>query len=208
MVKRAVLSSLMLLGLASTSVPIAAAPAHNIAPLAKVSASVNTENASHAVDGGVPAAGSRDDAGQTWVIKTADLPASLTFTWDKPQPIRTVAYYGRTTWGFECFKDYEVYLDDTTTPAAKGAFRQGHGPQLIELPEGSRAAKLTLKILSANGGNPGASEVQVFTAPPEPKDLLCRFTDLSLDYRYAYYPSHNLVRIHLPSRPPTPPPGI
>ena len=201
MVKRAVLSSLMLLGLVSTSVPIAAAPAHNIAPLAEVSASVNTENAPRATDGGVPAAGSRDDAEQTWVIKTADLPASLTFTWNKPQPVRTVAYYGRTTWGFECFKDYEVYLDDTTTPAAKGAFRQGHGPQLIELPEGSRAAKLTLKILSANGGNPGASEVQIFTAPPTPKDLLFPFTDYSFDFRYAYYPSHNLLRVLAPTPP-------
>ncbi|MBM4019617.1 MAG: hypothetical protein FJ288_15070, partial [Planctomycetes bacterium] len=193
--------SVILLGLVSAFGLAAAEPARNLAPLAKVSASVKTENAARVVDGGVPAAGSRDDGGQTWVVKRADLPASLTFTWDKPQPIRTVAYYGRTTWGFECFKDYEVYLDDATTPAAKGAFRQGHGPQLVELPEGRRAAKLTLKILSANGGNPGASEVQVFTAPPEPKNLLCRFTDLSLDYRYAYYPSHNLVRIHLPTPP-------
>ena len=179
----------------------AAEQAHDIAPQATVTASVKSDYASRACDGRAPAAGSRNDFNQTWVIQKDDLPASLTFTWDEPQPVRTVVYYGRTTWGFECFKDYEIYLDDAAEPVAKGAFRQGHGPQLVELPEGSRASKLTLKILSANGGNPGASEVQVFTAPPEQKDLLCRFTDYSFDFRYAYYPSHNLLRALAPTPP-------
>ncbi len=178
-----------------------AAEAGNIAPKATVTASVKSDYAARSVDGGVPAAGSRNDFDQTWVISKNNLPASLIFTWDKSQPFRTLVYYGRSTWGFECFKDYEIYLDDATTPAAKGTFRQGHGPQLVDLPEGTRAAKLTLKILSANGGNPGASEVQIFTAPPAQKDLLCRFTDYSFDFRYAYYPSHNLLRVLAPKPP-------
>jgi hypothetical protein len=109
---------LLLLGVVSALRLAAAEPARNVAPLATVTASVKPDNAPRAVDGKVPAAGSRDDAGQTWVVGKADLPASLLFTWEKPQPIRTLVYYGRTTWGFECFKDYEVYLDAATTPAA------------------------------------------------------------------------------------------
>lgn len=198
---RVVTCGLILCGVAAASDSAAAEPARNLAPLATVTASVKSESAPRAVDGGVPAAGSRDDAEQTWVIRSADLPVSLLFTWDKPQPVRTVVYYGRSTWGFECFKDYEVYLDAATTPVARGAFRQGHGPQFVELPAGSQASKLTLKILSANGGNPGASEVQVFTAPPEQKDLLCRFADFSFDFRYAYYPSHHLLRVLAPTPP-------
>ncbi|MBF0244404.1 MAG: hypothetical protein HQL31_03935, partial [Planctomycetes bacterium] len=188
-----------ILALAST-VQAAETP-QNIAPQATVTASVKSAYATRAVDGGVPAAGSRNEFDQTWVISKADLPATLVLTWDKPQPVRTLAYYGRTTWGFEYFKDYEVYFDDAAQPVAKGAFRQGHGPQLVELPAGSRAARLTLKILSANGGNPGASEVQVFTAPPEQKDLLCRFTHYSFDFRHAYYPSHSLLRVLAPTPP-------
>jgi hypothetical protein len=179
----------------------AAASVRNIAPQSSITASARSENAPRVVDGGVPAAGSRDSANQIWDFKKTELPATLVFDWGQPQPVRTVAYYGKTSWGFECFSDYEIWLDDATTPVAKGAFRQGHGPQLVELPEGSRATKLTLKILSASGGNPGASEVQVFTAPPAQKDLICRFTDYSFDFRYAYYPSHNLMRVLAPTPP-------
>ncbi len=191
---------LLALTVATHSVAAAETP-QNVAPRATVTASAKSENAPRAVDGGVPAAGSRDSANQIWDVKKTDLPATLVFSWDNPQPVRTLVYYGKTSWRFECFNEYEVYLDDATTPVVKGAFRQGHGPQLVEFPEGSQASKLALKILSASGGNPGASEVQVFSTPPEQKDLLCRFTDYSFDFRYAYYPSHNLLRVLAPTPP-------
>jgi hypothetical protein len=178
-----------------------AEPAPNIAPLATVTASARSETAPRAVDGGVPAAGSRDSANQIWDVKKADLPASLVFAWEKPQAVRTLVYYGKTSWGLDCFKDYEVYLDDAPEAVVTGAFQQGHGPQRVDLPVGSRAARLTLKLLSSEGGNPGASEVQVFGAPPEQSDMLCRFTVYSFDFRYAYYPSHNLVRVLAPTPP-------
>jgi len=93
--------------------------------------------------------------------------------------------------GLEVFKDYALYLDDAKAPAIEGTFRNGHGPQPITLPAPARARSVRLEFRFDHKGDwPGAAE-----------DLLCRFTNLSLDYRYAYYPSHDLVRIHLPKPP-------
>ena len=37
-------------------------------------------------------------------------------------------YYGRTAWFLsECFKDYEVYINDSSQPAAKGTLAMAHG---------------------------------------------------------------------------------
>jgi hypothetical protein len=190
----------MMIAIVAVTVGVGQA-AENIAPLAKVSATVNNENARRAVDGKVPAAGSRDDSDQTWVIKKTALPASLTFSWDERQPVSTIVYYGRTTWGFECFDNYEIYIDDAGEPVAKGTLKQGHGPQLITLPQGTRITKLTLKFLTAKGNSPGASEIQIFDTAPADDDLLCRFSDFSFDFRYAYYPSHNLIRVLAPEPP-------
>ncbi len=109
------------------------ASAGNIASQATVSASANPDSAPAVVDGQVPAAGSRDDAGQSWVLgsASAELPATLTFSWERDTPLSTLAYYGRTTWGFHHFENYEIYLDDATDPVVKGTFRKGHGPQLV-----------------------------------------------------------------------------
>lgn len=174
----------------------------NLAPRAEITASAAADAAAKVADGLVPAAGSRDDRGSVWMVNEAKLPASLVFTWKEPVTVSTVVYYGRTTWGFEVFKNYAIYLDDAETPVVEGAFGNGHGPQPVTLPTPTRARKLRLEFRSTHGGvDPGAAEVQIFAKPPAQEDLLCRFTDLSLDYRYAYYPSHNLVRIHLPTPP-------
>jgi hypothetical protein len=195
---------LLVVAVALCAGPAFAAENPNLAPRAAITASHEARPGAAAAvaDGLVPAAGSRDDRRSVWMVDAKDLPASLVFTWPEPVTVSTVVYYGRTTWGFEVFKDYAVYLDDAATPVVEGVFRNGHGPQPVTLPAPARARKLRLEFRSHHaGGSPGAAEVQIFAQPPAQKDLLGHFTDLSLDYRYAYYPSHNLVRIHLPKPP-------
>jgi len=176
----------------------------NLAVRAEISASRESYPGAAATvaDGIVPAIGSRDDRRSVWMVGKDDLPAALVFDWPEPVTVSTLVYYGRTTWGFHVFQDYAVYLDDAAEPAVEGAFRNGHGPQLVNLPAPVRARKLRLEFRSHHAGNnPGAAELQIFSRPPAREELLSRFSDLSLDYRYAYYPSHNLVRIHLPTPP-------
>ena len=178
----------------------------NLAANAVTTASPESGTAAAAADGFVPEAGGRDDRGSVWTVSKDDLPTSLVFTWQTPATVSTVVYYGRTSWGFEVFKDYAIFIDDAPAPVAEGAFRNGHGPQPITLPAPVKARKLRLEFRSRHQapglpGNPGVAEVQIFAAPPTQADLLCRFTDLSLDFRYAYYPSHDLIRIHLPNPP-------
>jgi len=183
--------------------PMFAAENPNLALRAEITASANPGTAAAAADGLVPALGSRDERGRAWMGSDKEFPASLVFTWKEPVTVSTVVYYGRTPWwGFQVFKDYAVYLDDDEKPVVEGAFRNGHGPQPVALPASTRVSKLRLEFRSQHGGEPGATEVQIFSKPPAQEDLLGHFTDLSRDYRYAYYPSHNLVRIHLP-KPPT-----
>jgi len=183
--------------------PAFAAENPNLAARAEISASRESfpGAAATVADGIVPAMASRDDR-SVWMVSKDDLPASLVFEWKEPVTVSTLVYYGRTTLGFEVFQDYAVYLDDAAEPAVEGAFRNGHGPQLVNLAAPVRTRKLRLEFRSHHAGNnPGAAEVQIFSEPPAREELLSRFTDLSLDYRYAYYPSHNLVRIHLPAPP-------
>lgn len=182
--------------------PLCAAKNPNLAPRAAITASVESAKAAGVTDGLVPAVCSRDERKSVWRVKPEALPAALVFTWPEPVTVSTVVYYGRTTWGFEVFKDYALYIDDAAIPVVEGAFRNGHGPQSVTLPAPTRARTLRLEFRSRHAGDrPGAAEVQIFAEPPAPEQLLCRFTNLSLDYRYAYYPSHNLVRIHLPKPP-------
>jgi hypothetical protein len=183
--------------------PAFAAENPNLAPRAEITASVAAGAAAKVADGLLPAAGNRDDGRSVWCIKEAkELPASLVFTWKAPVTVSTVVYYGRSrTWGFQLFKDYAVYLDDAEKPAVEGTFRNGHGPQPVTLPAPVQVRKLRLEFRSQHGGEPGATEVQIFSKPPAQEDLLGHFTDLSRDFRYAYYPSHNLVRIYLPQPP-------
>ena len=48
----------------------------------------------------------------------------LVFEWEKPVTVQEVVYYGRTAWLLnECFKEYEVYIDDGANPVAKGELK-------------------------------------------------------------------------------------
>jgi len=174
----------------------------NLAPRAEITASAAAGAAAKVADGLLPGPGNRDDGRSVWCIQEKELPASLVFTWKEPVTVSTVVYYGRSrAWGFQVFKDYAVYLDDAAKPVAEGTFRAGHGPQPVTLPAPAQVRKLRLEFRSQHGGEPGATEVQIFAKPPSQEELLGHFTDLSRDFRYAYYPSHNLVRIHLPKPP-------
>ena len=158
--------------------PALAAAAENLARRAAVTASAEFNEdyrAKYAVDGVVPCAGGHADAGRAWCVRKGKSGDAATFTLQWPAPIeaREVVYWGRTAWFLEeCWKDYEVYLDDARRPAAKGTFQKRHGPQRVALGGKVRLAKMVLKFLNSYGGpNPGASEIQVFADPPSERQL-------------------------------------
>lgn len=141
----------------------------NLARTAQAAAT-SEHNASYlakfAIDGRIPPPGSAaQDLSAAWCVlkaKTGDA-ADFTLTWTEPVRVAEIVYFGRTSWFMqECFKDYEVYLDDAERPAAKGAFAMLHGPQRIAVGPAS-ARKITIKFLNSHGGlNPGAAEIMVF----------------------------------------------
>lgn len=118
-----------------------------------------------------------DDAGRAWAVRgsVAGDRGELVFRWEAPVPVAEVVYYGRTSWALEeCWKDYELWLDDDPAPAASGAFKRGAGPQRICIDPRS-VTRLRLRFLSSHGGaNPGAAEVQVLDTPA-PAGFLPRF---------------------------------
>lgn len=181
----------------------------NVAPRATVTASSEHSPkyaAACVADDTFPVASSKQDERQAWAANGATHPdgVKLTFAWPAPTPIATLVYYARSAWGVDLgFKDYEIYLDDAATPVATGAFKRGRGPQVVNLPQPAHARRLVLKLLSsyATSGSPGADEVQIFTEPPPAALLAGTFSSLEQDIRYAYYPSHGVVRFAVPAAP-------
>ncbi len=158
--------------------PLAAAMPENLA--SKATASATSEHnelylAKFATDGKIPAAGSTAaDRGTAWCVlkdKSGDQ-AEFTLEWPKPVEAAEIIYWGRTAWFVnECWKDYEVYLDDADKPIAKGTFKMLHGPQRVKFAK-TATKKIRLKFLNSHGGfNPGALEIQVFAASPTQRDL-------------------------------------
>ena len=149
----------------------------NLAMKAKVSAS-SEYNGNHlakwAVDGKVPDLECKADERQAWcVVGSKGMHGEFTLSWPKPVEVAQIVYFGRTGQVIqECFKDYEVYLDNATKPAAKGVFEMRHGPQRVVVPK-SKVKKVRIKFLSAYPGapNPGASEIAVFGSAPSDKQL-------------------------------------
>jgi len=72
----------------------------------------------------------------------------------------------------ECFKDYEVYLDDDEKPAVRGTLEHRRGPQRIDFPK-RQVGKIRIEFLSShpNSPNPGAAEIAVFAEPVTEKQL-------------------------------------
>ncbi|NQU22577.1 MAG: hypothetical protein HQ567_14965, partial [Candidatus Nealsonbacteria bacterium] len=165
-------SILAIVGLAVHETIAAEIAPTNLALTAKATASDEYSAdylAKFAVDGKVPGLLSGNDLRAAWVVRGGATKFQDTFTlsWDKPVEIGEIVYFGRTAMiAEECFKDYEVYLDDQPQPAARGTFEMRHGPQRIRVAK-TRASKVTLKFLSAHTSqyNPGASEIAVFASP-------------------------------------------
>ncbi len=155
-----------------------AAPPENLAPKATTWAtSEHSEKylSKFAVDGKIPPAGSSSaDLSAAWCVfkPVSGDRADFTFEWPEPTEVEEIIYFGRTAWFMnECWKDYEVYLDDSEAPVAKGSFKMIHGPQRIKFAK-TRAKKITVKFLNSFGGpNPGAAEMMVFANSPSKKEL-------------------------------------
>ncbi|SVD65946.1 uncharacterized protein METZ01_LOCUS418800, partial [marine metagenome] len=158
----------------STGYAVDAAP-KNLARDAKISAtSERTEQklvATSVADGRIAPQGSgmleflpEDKPAQSWAVngEEAKGKGELRFQWKQPVEVDQIVYFGRTPWLVqECFKDYEIYLNDDKDPVVKGTFEMKHGPQRVRFPRNS-IRRLTIRFLNSYGGpNPGAAEVLV-----------------------------------------------
>jgi len=155
------------------------APPENLALKAKAAATSSYSRSYApplAIDGKIPPPMSKADVGKAWAVQgnTHRNGAEFSLEWPEPVTIAEVVYYGRTAWEWaENFKDYQLLIDGK--PAAKGTLKPGHGPQRIRLAKPVLATRLTLKFTGSYGGsNPGASEIQVYSASPSDK-LLGKF---------------------------------
>jgi hypothetical protein len=144
----------------------------NLAPQAKVSASSAFNDAYRpemAISGVVPSEFQQD---QDWAVK-ATQKGWFKLSWDKPVEAAQIIYYARMTSPLlECFKDYEVYLNDGEKPVVTGTFQHRRGAQMIELPK-QKVASIRIEFLSSHpdSPNPGAAEVAVYDRPVSAKLL-------------------------------------
>ena len=139
----------------------------NHAPKAQVSANSEYSElylARFAVDGVIPSGGT--DAAHTWCVQNeiAKHYGEFILEWTEPIEIAEIDYWGRTAFFIsECWKDYQVFLDDHAEPVIAGTFEMKYGPQPILIPK-QKVKKLKLVFLNSYGGpNPGATEIQVFS---------------------------------------------
>jgi hypothetical protein len=151
----------------------------NLAPDAEITASSEFSaqyQAKFAADGVVPLPMGQADAGKAWCVNGAEdnTSAEICFYWPEPVTVRELICYARTGWFMnECWKDFTVYCLEQAEPLKTGTLEMEHGPQRIRLPEPVRTRKLILKFTSSHGGgNPGASEIQIFSRPPSEAVLM------------------------------------
>ena len=144
----------------------------NYARTAKVSASgwySKDYVPENAVNGVIMPPLCHDDLGRAWCVRGDETGNTGEFTleWDTPVEACEVVYFGRTTWYLEeCFREYEVYLNDAAEPAAAGVFEKKHGAQRVPFPK-QAVRKIRIRFLSAYDGamNAGATEIMVFGVP-------------------------------------------
>jgi len=191
------LACVVLIGTWSVSRPATAAEPENLALRATATAT-SEHNSSYlakfAIDGKIPPRGSQGaDLGTAWCVLKARSGdhADFTLRWKEPVQAAEIVYVGRTAWFMEeCWKDYEVYLDEAKTPAAKGTLQMTDAPQRISFLK-TRLSRITIKFLNSYGGmNPGASEIMVFAQSPSRKELAAITRAMTLkvagqDDRYA-----------------------
>ncbi len=148
----------------------------NLALQAEVSAGSELSQsygAEFAVDGEIPDKGGHADTKKAWAVDgaTHKQASDFVFEWKRPVTAAEIVYYGRTAYGMgDCWKEYELYLDDADKPVTQGRFEKKHGPQRIRF-QPNTVKKIKLKFTGSYGGsNPGASEIAVHsTATPEEK---------------------------------------
>lgn len=172
------LTALWVLCWLSASHAVAGAPV-NLARSARVSASSQHSPPyapRWAVDGVIPELLCKDDVGRAWAVDGAKAGHRATFVleWDEPVDVAEIIYYGRTAWLVEeCWREYEVYLDEAAEPVARGQFEMNAGPQRVPVPR-TKAKRIRLEFLSSYGGmNCGAAEIEVYSVSP-PDDALPR----------------------------------
>jgi len=160
------------LAVAACGTAWAEAVPENLAPRAKVSASSQFSDQYRpqmAVSGVIPSEFNQDG---DWATK-AKQNAEFTLRWDKPVEAAQIVYYARVTSPLlECFKDYEVYLNDAAKPAVRGTLEHRRGPQMIDFPK-QTVTRIRIKFLSSHptSPNPGAAEIAVFASRVTKKQL-------------------------------------
>ncbi len=165
-----VFCSLGLMAAMATLAPFGPARAdeipENLAPAAKVSASSQFSDAYRpemAITGVVPSEFQPDG---DWAVHATDK-GQFTLKWDQPVEATQIVYYARVTSRLlECFKDYEVYLNDEKQPVVRGTLEHRRGPQLIDFPK-QQVTTIRIEFLSVhpNSPNPGAAEIAVYGSP-------------------------------------------
>ena len=144
----------------------------NLAPQAKVSASSQFSDAYRpqmAVSGAMP---SEFQQGGDWAVKAAQ-DGHFTLEWPKPIDAAQIVYYARATSPLlECFKDYEVYLNDGKKPIVRGRLEHRRGPQLIDFPK-QKVTRIRIQFLSSHptSPNPGAAQIAVYASAVTRKQL-------------------------------------
>ena len=144
----------------------------NLASTAKVSASSQFSHGyrpAMAVNNVFPSEFTQD---QDWAVKNTQT-GWYALQWRQPVVAAQIIYYARVTSPLlECFKDYEVYLNDASTPVTKGTLEHRHGPQIINFPK-QTVTKIRLVFLSSHpdSPNPGAAEIAVYGTPVTAKQL-------------------------------------
>jgi hypothetical protein len=136
----------------------------NLAPGAKVSASSQFSHEygpAMAVNGVIPSEFRED---RDWAVKGTQT-GWFTLQWDQPVEAAQIIYYARVTSPLlECFKDYEVYLNEADAPIATGRLDHRQGAQRINFPK-QKVTSIHLKFLSSHpeSPNPGAAEIAVYS---------------------------------------------
>ena len=160
------------LAVAACETARAEAMPENLAPRAKVSASSQFSDQYRpqmAVSGVIPSQFNQDS---DWAVKATQT-GEFTLTWDKPVEATRIVYYARVTSPLlECFKDYEVYLNDDAKPVVRDTLEHRRGPQMIDFPK-QPVTRIRIKFLSSHptSPNPGAAEIAVFASRVTRKQL-------------------------------------
>jgi hypothetical protein len=158
----------MLLGTATSAEDLP----ENLAPRAAVSASSQFSDAYRAemaVNGVIPSEFQQDG---DWAVRgTAS--GHFALKWDQPVQAAQIIYYARVTSPLlECFKDYEVYVDEEPEPVVRGTLEHRRGPQRIDFPP-RRVRQIRIEFLSTHpdSPNPGAAEIAVYDRPVTERQL-------------------------------------